>query len=41
MSGYTRDIVLDKGVEEGMFDFVAKPLLVDKLLAKVRDVLDR
>lgn len=41
MSGYTRDIVLDKGVEEGTFDFIAKPLLLDKLLAKVRDVLDR
>ena len=40
MSGYTRDIVLDKGVEEGTFNFIAKPLLIDKLLAKVREVLD-
>ena len=41
MSGYTRDIVLDKGVEEGKFDFIAKPLLIDKLLAKIREILDR
>jgi len=41
MSGYTRDIVLDKGVEEGKFDFIAKPLLIDKLLARVREILDR
>jgi CheY-like chemotaxis protein len=41
MSGYTRDIVLDKGVEEGTFDFIAKPLLIDKLLETVREVLDR
>jgi DNA-binding response OmpR family regulator len=41
MSGYTRDIVLDKGVEEGKFDFIAKPLLIDKLLTRVREILDR
>jgi PAS domain S-box-containing protein len=40
-SGYTRDIILDKGVEEGKFDFIAKPLLIGKLLAKVREILDR
>ncbi len=41
MSGYTRDIVLDKGVEEGKFDFIAKPLLIEKLLTKIREILDR
>jgi len=41
MSGYTRDIILDKGVEEGKFDFIAKPLLINKLLGKIREVLDR
>jgi C4-dicarboxylate-specific signal transduction histidine kinase len=25
-SGYTRDIVLDKGIGEKKFDFIAKPL---------------
>lgn len=40
-SGYTRDIILDKGIEEKEFDFIAKPLLLDVFLRKVRDVLDR
>ena len=40
-SGYTRDFVLNKGVEDGKFDFIAKPLSIDKLLRKVREVLDR
>ncbi len=40
-SGYTKDIVLDKGIEEKEFDFVAKPLSLNKLLRKVREVLDR
>ncbi|HEX2967396.1 MAG TPA: ATP-binding protein, partial [Syntrophorhabdaceae bacterium] len=41
MSGYTRDVVLDKGVEEGRFEFISKPILPDELLRKVRDVLDK
>ncbi len=41
MSGYTKDIVLDKGVEEGKVDFIAKPVSPDELLAKVREVMDR
>jgi CheY-like chemotaxis protein len=40
-SGYTRDIVLDKGIESGEFDFMAKPLLFDELLQKIREMLDR
>ena len=40
-SGYTKDIVLDKGIEEKEFDFIAKPLSLNKLLQKVREVLDR
>jgi hypothetical protein len=40
-SGYTKDIVLDKGIEEKDFDFIAKPLSLNKLLRKVREVLDR
>lgn len=40
-SGYTRDIVLDKGIEDGELDFIAKPIFLDDLLKKVREVLDR
>jgi PAS domain S-box-containing protein len=41
ISGYTGDIVLDKGVEDKTTDFLQKPLSPDGLLAKVREVLDR
>ena len=40
-SGYTRDVVLDKGIEDKKFDFIAKPVSPDTLLKKVREVLDR
>ena len=41
ISGYTRDVVLDKGIEDKKFDFIAKPLSPKGLLEKVREVLDR
>lgn len=41
MSGYTRDIVLDKGIRENEFEFLRKPLLPDQLLKKIRKILDR
>jgi PAS domain S-box-containing protein len=41
VSGYTGDIVLDKGVQEDGVDFLQKPVSVAKLLSKVREVLDR
>lgn len=41
MGGYTRDIVLEKGIEEKTIDFIAKPLSLDRLLKKVREVLDK
>jgi two-component system cell cycle sensor histidine kinase/response regulator CckA len=41
ISGYTRDIVLDKGVQEKEFAFISKPLSPEELLAKVRETLDR
>jgi two-component system, cell cycle sensor histidine kinase and response regulator CckA len=41
MSGYTADIVIDKGVRSETVDFLQKPLSVTGLLAKVREVLDR
>jgi two-component system NtrC family sensor kinase len=40
-SGYTKDIILDKGIEDSKFDFIAKPLSPRALLQKVREVLDR
>jgi PAS domain S-box-containing protein len=41
MSGYTGDIVLEKGVRGDNVDFLQKPLSLPKLLGKVREVLDR
>lgn len=41
MSGYTGDVVIDKGVDDGLVDFISKPLLPNDLLLKIRDVLDR
>ncbi len=40
-SGYTKDFVLNKGIEDGKFDFIAKPLIFDTFLEKVRTVLDK
>ena len=39
-SGYTRDVFLDKGVEDKRFHFLPKPILPDALLREVRKVLD-
>jgi CheY-like chemotaxis protein len=41
VSGYTRDVVFDKGIEGETVDFVPKPLSANSLLQKVREVLDR
>ena len=41
MSGYTGDVVLDKGVREDAFDYVSKPLSPNDLLRKVREMLDK
>jgi two-component system cell cycle sensor histidine kinase/response regulator CckA len=40
-SGHTKDVVLDKGIMEKEFDFIGKPLSLNKLLLKVREVLDK
>ncbi len=40
-SGYTRDVILDKGIEENNFEFIPKPLSPANLLIKVREVLDK
>jgi CheY-like chemotaxis protein len=39
-SGHTRDVVLDKGIEDGEFSFLQKPIPTLTLLQKIREVLD-
>jgi two-component system cell cycle sensor histidine kinase/response regulator CckA len=39
-SGYTKDVVLDKGIEEKEFNFISKPIAPNELLRKVREILD-
>ena len=39
-SGYTRDVILDKGMEDKKFAFIPKPISPNALLQKVRQVLD-
>ena len=41
MSGYTGDVVLDKGVFSKALDYIAKPIAPNDLLRKVRNILDR
>jgi two-component system, cell cycle sensor histidine kinase and response regulator CckA len=41
VSGYTGDVVLNKGIEHQKVDFLQKPLSAEKLYTKVREVLDR
>ena len=41
ISGYTGDVVINKGVHSDSVDFLPKPLSVTALLGKVREVLDR
>lgn len=40
MSGYTADIIKDKGMAEDGMEFISKPMKPDDLLRKVRDMLD-
>ncbi len=39
-SGYTKDILLSKGLEGREFDFIPKPLALQDMLEKIRKVLD-
>jgi hypothetical protein len=34
-------VILNKGIEEKQLDFLAKPIIPEDLLRKVREVLDR
>jgi two-component system, cell cycle sensor histidine kinase and response regulator CckA len=40
MSGYTGDIVLDRGIGHGTTDYISKPLSADELLKRIREALD-
>jgi PAS domain S-box-containing protein len=40
MSGYTNDVVFEKGILKDTVDYVSKPLTPRQLLSKVREVLD-
>jgi len=41
MSGYTADIIHKKGILEEGVDFILKPISLDELLIKAREVLDK
>ena len=41
MSGYTADIMHNKGIAEAGLDFISKPVSPFELLRKVREILDR
>ncbi len=41
ISGYTADIIINKGLIEDGTDFITKPFIKNDLLKKIRDVLDR
>jgi two-component system cell cycle sensor histidine kinase/response regulator CckA len=41
MSGYTKDIVMERGIPEDEFSFLTKPVTSSLLLTKVRNILDR
>jgi len=40
MSGYTKDIIVERGFMEDEFSLVAKPVTSDMLLKKIREILD-
>jgi PAS domain S-box-containing protein len=41
MSGYTKDIILERGILEDEFNYTAKPVKSFELLTSVREILDR
>jgi polar amino acid transport system substrate-binding protein len=40
MSGYTDDIIHQKGILDRSLEYIAKPIMPRDLLKKVRDLLD-
>lgn len=41
MSGYTKDIVIERGILDDEANFSAKPVASSELLTKVRNILDQ
>lgn len=41
MSGYTKDIVIDRGILDVQSNYIAKPVTSSELLLKVRNILDQ
>lgn len=41
VSGYTREILFEKGVYDNQYNFLPKPLSPNMLLVKIREVLDK
>jgi DNA-binding NtrC family response regulator len=41
MSGYTKDIIVARGILENLFNYITKPVKSFELLKSVRDILDR
>jgi CheY-like chemotaxis protein len=41
ISGYTGDIVLDKGIHDKAYDYISKPLSPKELLHEFREILDK
>lgn len=41
MSGYTGDVVLDKGVKDTLVNYISKPLSANELLRKIRETLEK
>jgi PAS domain S-box-containing protein len=40
-SGYTGDVVIDKGVYDSAVEFIQKPISPNELLGKIREILDQ
>ena len=41
LSGYTADVIYEKGLLDGNLDLILKPVSMNELLKKVRAVLDK
>lgn len=41
VSGYAADVIMDKGIHDGLLEYLAKPVSATLLLRKVRELLDR